>query len=62
MATRRGVTTTLVLLGATGVAFYPVVALPLLGQAQRERPEAQPLEPGFSKGSLWKESEKKQNK
>ena len=60
MATTRGVITSLVVVGGICAALYPIGVVPLLESKRRSKenpPAAQ--QPGFQKGSLWKELEKR---
>lgn len=63
MATTRGVVTSVIVVGGICAALYPIAVVPLLeSKARAARGEAPPalnVEPGFRRGSLWKEIEKR---
>jgi hypothetical protein len=62
MATTRGVITSVLVVGTIVGALYPIAVVPVLESKRRaargESRVVRPVEPGFRKGSLWKEIEK----
>jgi hypothetical protein len=61
MATKRGVITSLVLVGGIAAALYPTVIVPVLDSNRRSPTHPRSNNGGLKRGSMWSEIEKRSN-
>ena len=59
MATKRGVVTSLVLVGGILAALYPTVIVPVLDSNRRAPTDISSRPGGINRGSMWSELEKR---